>query len=395
MKTKLILIFAFIIANLLPSLAHAQVSAGVDQLHTVLDNVYNQMIPLCSQLLSLCQAIASFGVIFYIGIRVWKHIAHAGPIDFFPLFRPFVMVILIGIFPEVLAIINGILSPSVTATAAIVQNSNDAVQTLLIEEAATMTTDTTAVLIAPNPQANGSGWDKYTQPGSTTSDSGGGFWSAIGNGFKFLAGGLVSSLRFIIKFFLSILLEVLYYAASLCIDTIRTFHLIVLAVMGPFAFAFSCYDGFQTSLTHWLGKYINVYLWLPVANLLGAILGKIQENMLQVDLARAQSGSLTLFSPTDFAYLIFLAIGIVGYTTIPGLTGYIVHSHLPNPLVQKATEAGKAVAGAAVGAATGGAGGAAAASSSSGSSVGGGGFETNGKGQPYDPYQYNRDKISG
>ena len=44
------------------------------------------------------------------------------------------------------------------------------------------------------------------------------------------------------------LLELLFQAASLTIDTIRTFFLIVLAILGPISFAISVWDGFQNTL---------------------------------------------------------------------------------------------------------------------------------------------------
>jgi conjugative transposon TraJ protein len=161
------------------------------------------------------------------------------------------------------------------------------------------------------------------------------------------------------------------------------------------AFAFSCYDGLHNSLTHWLARYINIYLWLPVSNLLGAILADIQLNMLQLDLAQAQSGSLTLFSPTDFAYLIFLVIGIVGYFTVPGIANYIVHTHGGNPLAQKVGQlAGMAVK-ATVGAATGGAGGAAMATGGSGGGGGAAGAGFQSAAQAGNASQFNRDKIAG
>lgn len=398
MKRKLFYLSSILLGCLLPTIAHAQsaqspAAVGVAQFQTILDNVYYQMMPLCAQILSLCQGIAALGATFYIAVRVWKHIARAEAIDFFPLLRPFVITLLISIFPQVLWIIDDVLHPTVTATAALVQHSNDAVQTLLIEQAAAIGTDTSMqVLIGPSLQPGQQGYEKYGQPDNSTSDSGG-VLGAIGSGFKFLAGGAVATFRFLIKFLLSILLEVLYYAAALCISTIRTFHLIVLAFLGPFAFAFSVYDGFQQSLTHWLGRYINIYLWLPVANLFGAILGQIQQNMLQIDLARAQSGSLALFSPTDFAYLIFLAIGIVGYFTVPGITNYIVHTTGPNPIGQAinkmgmmAVQASTGGAGAATGAAAAGSGGGAAASGAAG-----GAGASAGSGAS----SYNQSKITG
>ncbi len=382
------------LALVAPALLHAQVLAdGVQQLHGVLDKVYDQMIGLSSQILDVCRAIAAFGASFYIGHRVWKHIARAESIDFFPLFRPFVMIILIGIYPSVLSTINAILKPSVTATAALVKHSNDAVQTLLVLQAKTVATGDTALqnVILPPGQAGGQDWQKYSQP--PTADSGG-FWSTVGSGLKFLASGFIGGLRFIFKFLLSIILELLYFAASLCIDGLRTFHLIVLAILGPFVLAFSCFDGFQNSLNHWLARYVNVYLWLPVANLFGAILGRIQENMLLIDLDRARSGSLTLFSATDLAYLIFLIIGIIGYLTVPSITNYIIHTHGPNPIGKMISDtAGRAAMMAATGGAGAVAGGTASAAGASAST----GASTSASVGPVAPgaSQYSRDKISG
>src|ERR1035438_9713742 len=95
----------------------AQVANGVQQFHNVLETVYDQMITLSSQLLLVSQAIAGIGATFYIGYRVWKHIANAEPVDFFPLFRPFVLILLIGIFPQVISFMNAVLEPTVDGTA--------------------------------------------------------------------------------------------------------------------------------------------------------------------------------------------------------------------------------------------------------------------------------------
>jgi len=75
------------VISLLPAIANAQVSTGINQLHDVLNNVYNQMVPMCADLIQVCQAIAGIGTLFYIGVRVWKHLARAEAIDMFPLFR--------------------------------------------------------------------------------------------------------------------------------------------------------------------------------------------------------------------------------------------------------------------------------------------------------------------
>jgi len=121
-------------------------------------------------------------------------------------------------------------------------------------------------------------------------------------------------------------LRVLFEAAALCIDTLRTFQLVVLAILGPLVFGLSVFDGFQHTLTVWIARYINVFLWLPVANIFGSIIGKIQEKMLALDLSQIQQSGDTFFSRTDMAYLVFMIIGIVGYFTVPSVANYIVHA---------------------------------------------------------------------
>ena len=59
------------------------------------------------------------------------------------------------------------------------------------------------------------------------------------------------------------LLELMFAAAALIIDTLRTFFLVVLSILGPIAFAFSVWDGFHSTLSAWFSRYIQIYLWLP------------------------------------------------------------------------------------------------------------------------------------
>jgi hypothetical protein len=61
-----------------------------------------------------------------------------------------------------------------------------------------------------------------------------------------------------------------------------------------------------------------------VANIFGAITAKIQLNMMQLELAGGATDPF--FASTNTAYLIFLAIAIVGYFTVPSIAGYIIHA---------------------------------------------------------------------
>jgi conjugative transposon TraJ protein len=120
------------------------------------------------------------------------------------------------------------------------------------------------------------------------------------------------------------LLEILFQAAALVIDTVRTFYLVVLAILGPIAFALSVYDGFQSTLTQWISRYISVYLWLPVSDLFSTVLAKIQVLILQKDIDGLQNDPNFSIDASDAVYIIFLIIGIVGYFTIPTVANWII-----------------------------------------------------------------------
>ena len=229
-------------------------------LQMVLDQLYADMLPLCSQLIGVGRLIGGFGALWYIGVRIWRHIANAEPVDVYALLRPFVLGFCILIFPSVIALINGVLQPTVTGTEAMVKGSNDAMQKYL-----QMKDDSVMGMGALNP-AN---------------------W-----------------IRELIREFL----ELVFEAAALCINTIRTFYLIVLAIIGPIVFGLSIYDGFQHTVTVWLARYINIYLWLPVANIFGAIIARLE----RARLGRARLERISLepragycASPSNFAGFTF------------------------------------------------------------------------------------------
>lgn len=67
---------------LLPILSQAQsLSDQAKGLYGVLDQIYREMLPLCSKLIGVGQGIAGFAATWYIASRVWRHIAAAEPID--------------------------------------------------------------------------------------------------------------------------------------------------------------------------------------------------------------------------------------------------------------------------------------------------------------------------
>lgn len=319
-----------------------------NNLHEVLRSLYDEMIPLSADMAGVAKGVAGLGALFYVAVKVWQALSRAEPIDMYPLLRPFAVGLCIMFFPTiVLGTINGVLSPIVTGTHGILEGQVMDLNVLqqqkdLLEREAMLRNPETAYL-ATNEAFD----EKLEELGWSPEDLATVSGMYIERGMYQLEKSMKDSFRE--------LLEILFQAAALVVDTIRTFFLIVLSILGPIAFAISVWDGFQSTLTQWLTRYVSVYLWLPVADLFSSMLAKIQSLILEKDI---ESLSDPNFIPdsSNTVYIIFMIIGIIGYFTIPTVTGWIIQAggignfnRNVNQTAQKAGNIAGAGAGSAVG----------------------------------------------
>ena len=290
-----------------------------DNLHQILRSLYEQMMPLCGDMAGVAKGIAGLGALFYVAYRVWQSLARAEPIDVFPMLRPFAIGLCIMFFPTVvLGTINSIMSPVVQGTAKMLEAETLDMnryreQKDKLEYEAMMRNPETAYLVSNeefDKQLEELGWS----PGDMVTMAG-----------MYIERGMYNMKKGIRDFFREIL-ELMFQAAALVIDTIRTFFLVVLAILGPIAFAISVWDGFQSTLTQWICRYIQVYLWLPVSDMFSTILAKIQVLMLQSDIERMQADPNFSLDSSDGVYIVFMIIGIIGYFTIPMVAGWIIQA---------------------------------------------------------------------
>ncbi len=82
----------------------------------------------------------------------------------------------------------------------------------------------------------------------------------------------------------------------------------------------------EFDLTQWLCRYVQIYLWLPVADLFSTVLAKIQVLMLQNDISELQNNPNFSLEASNGVYIVFLIIGIIGYFTIPTVAGWIIQA---------------------------------------------------------------------
>ena len=287
-----------------------------DNLHQILRNLYDEMLPLCSQMTGVAKGIAGLGALFYVAYRVWQSLSRAEPIDVYPLLRPFVIGFCIMFFPTVvLGTINNVLSPIVTGTNGILQT-----QTLDMNRYREQKDRLELEAMKRNPETaylvDKAEFDKKLDDLGITDAP-----EICG---MYIDRAMYNTKRWFQELFRN-LLELMFHAAALVIDTLRTFFLVVLSILGPISFAISVWDGFQATLTQWFVRYISIYLWLPVSDLFSSVLARIQVLMLQKDIEQLTDPN---FIPdgSNAVYITFLIIGIIGYFTIPTVAGWIVQA---------------------------------------------------------------------
>ena len=287
-----------------------------DNLHQILRSLYTDMMPLCSQMTGVAKGLAGLGALFYVAYRVWQSLARAEPIDVFPLLRPFALGICIMFFPTiVLGTLNSILSPVVTGTHRILETQTFDMneyrqQKDKLEIEAMRRNPETAYLVDKEAFDN-----KLDELGAL---------DAIEACGMYVDRAMYNMKKSVQNFFRE-LLELMFNAAALVVDTLRTFFLIVLSILGPISFAISCWDGFQASLSQWFVRYISIYLWLPVSDLFSSVLARIQTLMLQRDIEQLSDPNFIPDS-SNAVYITFLIIGIIGYFTIPTVANWIVQA---------------------------------------------------------------------
>ena len=289
--------------------------AEFDNLHQVLRSLYTEMMPMCGDMIGVAKGIAGLGALFYVALRVWQTLARAEPIDVYPLLRPFALGLCILFFPMVLDTINGVLSPVVQGTHKMLEK-----QTFSMDEYRKLRDKLEYEAMVKNPEtaylvSNEEFDKKLDELGISPSDMAGMYVERRMYNLK-------KWFRNMVREFL----ELLFAASSLLIDTLRTFFLIVLSILGPIAFAISVWDGFQSTLTQWFTRYISIYLWLPVADLFSSMLAKIQELMLKHDITQLQNDPTYTIDASNGVYLVFMIIGIIGYFTIPTVAGWVIQA---------------------------------------------------------------------
>jgi conjugative transposon TraJ protein len=281
------------------------------QLQEMIAKLYNDMLPTAFQMTAVGQGLAGIAALMYIFFRIWPVLAGREPLDLFPLLRPFAFMLLLLFYQPFIFVLGEVLQPIGNATGKLYADQYKTLLTLI---------DTKKKILDNQNKPNSAsasrlddkekaGWLRYVQ------DMLGTISDAIPD---------IDPIPVIIDKIIANILNTLFFAVSLIISVLRAFFLVILVTVGPLSIGFSVFPAFANSFNGWLARYIQIWLWAPIASVLGTLLARIQVLMEKADIDAANSG--IYIDATDLGHLTFLIIGIVCYLYVPTIASWVIES---------------------------------------------------------------------
>lgn len=285
-------------------------------MHTILENLYREMMPLCDSIVLISRIVAGLALLTCIGYRVWRSLGEGKPLVFMDFFRPVAMCFLVSTFTfTVIPVVNGILHPIVRSTELIVQRQENAIREAARVKEQLLEEQKIREEEIPCGVENREFDEELSSLGIMD----------IKKISQMYMERAQYRFRQMLREAMLSILEMIFTAAAVVIDTLRTFFLIVLTILGPISFALSVFDVFSSSATQWLTRYTAIYLWSAIANVFSGILARIQTVMYEHEIETLRSGE-SLSSEAEMTSIIFMIIGILGYTAIPSVSAWIIGS---------------------------------------------------------------------
>lgn len=286
----------------------------------LLATLKQDMLPLCSDMAIIAKAVAVIGCLIAISMVTIKAMAEAQPIDFWAVLKPISIGFCIMMFePFIIGTIDGIMTPIAKATSAIAasQEVNYFDKNDELEEARAQEYPSSNIIYHLTK-------DKQTSQAKMSESE-----TTIKieePDFKEIARRELAAekeyKKTIFTSMLESLLDIISAAARIIINLVGTFFLLILAILGPLAFAAACFPMFENSISNWMTRYIATSLWLPIANLFTAVLSRAQLMLCEKQLEGISTGSAI----STTLLLAMTIVGIFGYFSIPSIANWVIQA---------------------------------------------------------------------
>lgn len=117
------------------------------------------------------------------------------------------------------------------------------------------------------------------------------------------------------------IVEQLTYVAQLFVSFMGVVYLLLLSLTGPITFALAIIPAFKTGITSWFARYIQIMLYMPLAQIFMFLMQKSQNIILES--ALATSDMVTYPTLTMWCLNI---VSIIGLFKIPTIAEWVVES---------------------------------------------------------------------
>ena len=270
-------------------------------------------------LTQVARGISAIGAVLYLGGLITEQIATAKRLDEKALLRPFIILLVILLFPLFRGTIDAILSPIAGATTAMQESAEkayDAKQAQILKLAETANNTTTAET---------------------------GFSIEVMYNYLQLVFSRLG-VFYLVTGLLMVILQAILKGAIFIMLLLRVINMVILIIFGPISFGFSAFPVFQDTWKQWLANYINIFMWYPILNIIEAITFKANTFALTEalgfwvslackDIAVAQQYLVTTTTVDDFYRGMAMSIGI----SIAGIYAVMQTPQIANMIVQAAT----------------------------------------------------------
>lgn len=290
---------------------------------SVLQELKDQMLPLCVPISRLAMGIAALGALWSIASIVFDALSKTEAVDYYKLLRPFAIAMCIASFDVlVIGALDAVLYPVSKITSIIAESQVEKTyelqsiidkhlwETPLTEDEAlvfqSFTTPIKEVL-------------KDKEPNSTPAQTAEDLNATLKEKKTALSTVIMTYLTDIFAW----LLNLISGAATMGIGIASTFMLIILSILGPLSFAASCFPAFESSLSSWLARYVSISLWIPIGHLFGAMMSRIQLISLQFQANNLEEGVPAM---SGVLTICISLVAVYGMLSIPSIADWIVQS---------------------------------------------------------------------
>ena len=315
----------------------------------IFKSVHDALLPLSNGVGTAVGGLIAIGGLIYVGSKVWPALAKGEPIDFYPLLRPFIIGLLCMYFEAaVITPVQYVLSPVKRYAEALAKKEKSSErQSLVLKQltdklkadrsrsmetynrlkriagsAAPMPPIHTNQGVLPDPdyEALKRTHQRHKEEFAAYKEANPGLVEIAKVEDTGKSGRIKKA---ILDAFAAIVLRVVDCAYALMVfvfQLLRIVFLSILNILGPIALGMSIFPGYTNNIVNWLSKYVSIYLWSPIIDLIVAIVYKASMVICALpDVTRN-------FSSTSLLWLavIINIIGIASLFAVPAISSWIV-----------------------------------------------------------------------